>query len=359
MSDAYREAGVDIEAGRRVVERMRGHVARTMRPEVLGGLGGFGAFFELDLERYQRPVLVSGTDGVGTKLKIAFATGRHDTIGQDCVAMVVNDIAVHGAEPLFFLDYLATGALDEDVAEAIVKGVADGCEQAGCALVGGETAEMPDLYGSGEYDLAGFGVGAVERDDVIDGSQVAPGDKILGLASTGVHSNGFSLVRKLLFADRSWTVDTTLAEAGFPDATEEGVTLGDLLLRPTRIYVNALQGLSRHGLRPSGVAHITGGGLPENLPRMIPEGLRAVVDGRAWPLPPVFAWLRDLGGLTEEDLLNTFNCGVGMAVIAPADRASEIAACLREHGEGVFEIGEVRAAHDAEGEAFELVGGLS
>ena len=306
----YRDAGVDIDAGDALVQRIKPHAARTRRPGVLAGLGGFGALFELPIERYRKPVLVSGTDGVGTKLRLAQALRRHDSIGIDLVAMCVNDIVVQGAEPLFFLDYFATGRLDVDIAADVIKGIADGCEQAGCALVGGETAEMPGMYEGEDYDLAGFAVGIVEKDEILDGSAVEAGDVLLGLASTGPHSNGYSLIRRVLEltgADLAQTLDASGPEA---------VTLGDALLAPTRIYVRALLALLRtqpvHAL-----AHITGGGLTENLPRVLPQGLHGRIDLASWPRPPVFDWLQVAGGISEPEMLRTFNCGVGMVAVLP------------------------------------------
>ena len=361
MSDAYREAGVDVEAGRRAVERMKDHVARTMRPEVIGGLGGFGSLFRFDSDRFDEPILVSGTDGVGTKLKIAFRTGRHDTIGVDCVAMVVNDIAAQGAEPLFFLDYFSTGKLDPGVAESVVSGIADGCVQAGCALVGGETAEMPDMYSEGEYDLAGFAVGVVDKGQMLDSTKAEAGDVILGLGSHGIHSNGFSLVRKLLFADRGWTVDDRLedlegwqgeVESPRPEGFENPETLGELLLTPTRIYVAAMAALREAQIDLRGVAHITGGGFDENLPRMLSDGLQARIERGSWPVSTVFKWLAQLGDLTEEDLIKTFNCGIGFALVVRDEDKQKAIDALIDAGESVFEIGAVVA----DDEPFALVG---
>jgi phosphoribosylformylglycinamidine cyclo-ligase len=305
-------------------------VKRTMRREVIGGLGGFGALVRVPLDRYQRPVLVSGTDGVGTKLRLAIDTGRHDTIGIDLVAMCANDVVVHGAEPLFFLDYYATGKLDVDVAERVVAGIVEGCLQAGCALVGGETAEMPGMYHA-DYDLAGFCVGIAEEDRLIDGSHTRAGDIVLGLASSGPHSNGYSLIRKLLSltgADATTRVD--------------GQSLYDLLLAPTRIYVRSVLALLR-AVPVHGLAHITGGGLLDNIPRVVPDGLEVRLDRRAWRRPPVFDWLQAAGNIDETELHRTFNCGIGMTVAVPAASADRALACLTSLGETALPIGEVRA----------------
>ena len=330
-SVSYRDAGVDIDAGDELVERIKPHVKRTLRKEVLGGLGGFGALVRVPLERYRKPVLVSGTDGVGTKLRLAIDTGRHDTIGIDLVAMCVNDVVVQGAEPLFFLDYYATGKLDIAVGERVIAGIAEGCVQAGCALVGGETAEMPGMYHGADYDLAGFCVGIAEEERLIDGSLTEAGDIVLGLASSGPHSNGYSLIRKLLALKHA-------------DAETEvgGKLLYELLLAPTRIYVKSL--LKLIGEVPvHGLAHITGGGLLDNLPRVVPEGLEVRLDRRAWQRPAVFEWLREAGNIGEAELHRTFNCGIGMTVTVPAGAAERALACLRECGETAVRIGEIRA----------------
>ncbi len=327
----YRDAGVDIDAGDDLVERIKPAVKRSMRPEVLGGLGGFGALVEVPLDRYRRPVMVSGTDGVGTKLRLAIETGRHDTIGIDLVAMCVNDVVVQGAEPLFFLDYYATGKLRVDVAERVIKGIVEGCLQAGCALVGGETAEMPGMYEGEDYDLAGFCVGLVEKDRIIDGSRTRAGDVIIGLASSGPHSNGYSLIRRLL----------TVGNAT-PATSIDGVPLYDLLLAPTRIYVKSVLALLA-AVEVHGIAHITGGGPTGNIPRTLPDGLEAVIEERAWPRPAVFDWLQRVGRVDREEMFRTFNCGLGMTVTvarADADRALGI---LRERGEQASIVGEVRA----------------
>ena len=327
----YRSAGVDIDAGEALVEAIKPLARSTTRSGVLGGLGGFGALFDLKAAGFEDPVLVSTTDGVGTKLKIAIDTGIHDTVGIDLVAMCVNDLIVQGAEPLFFLDYFATGKLDVTQARAVIAGIAEGCRQAGCALVGGETAEMPGMYHAGDYDLAGFSVGAAERGSLLPGL-VAPGDAILSLGSAGVHSNGFSLVRKIVEASGLRWGDSAPFAAG--------QTLGAALMAPTRIYVKSVLALHRAGLLKA-AAHITGGGLPGNLPRVLPKGTAAVLD-RAWPVPPVFAWLARAGKVAPEEMLRVFNCGVGMALVVPdADAA---AAVLRAQGEQVSRIGSIVAS---------------
>ena len=328
----YRDAGVDIEAGDALVERIKPAVKRTMRREVLGGIGGFGALVEVPLERYRRPVMVSGTDGVGTKLRLAIETGRHDTIGIDLVAMCANDVVVQGAEPLFFLDYYATGRLEVDTAERVIKGIAEGCLLAGCALVGGETAEMPGMYEGEDYDLAGFCVGLVEKDAVIDGSRTRAGDVVVGLASSGAHSNGYSLIRRLL----------ALSGAG-PHTQLDGRALYDLLLEPTRIYVKSVLEVMRAGVAVHGIAHITGGGPTGNIPRTLPPGLEAVIDARAWPRPAVFDWLQRVGNVAREEMYRTFNCGLGMTLTVPAADADRAVALLRGCGETAAVIGEVRA----------------
>ncbi|MCC7486483.1 MAG: phosphoribosylformylglycinamidine cyclo-ligase [Burkholderiales bacterium] len=326
----YRDAGVDIDAGDELVERIRPLARRTLRPEVLAGIGGFGALCRLP-EGYREPVLVAGTDGVGTKLKLAFETGRHDTVGIDLVAMSVNDILVQGAEPLFFLDYFACGRLEVATAAEVVKGIAEGCERAGCALIGGETAEMPGMYPDGEYDLAGFAVGVVERNRIIDGSAIAAGDAILGLASSGAHSNGYSLIRRVL------------AACGAPlTGAFEGGTLADALLAPTRIYVKPVLALQR-ALPVKGLAHITGGGIPGNLPRILPQGVRARIERSSWTPPPVLEWVRRSGGIDESEMLRVFNCGIGMAVIVSARDADAACALLAAAGETAWRIGTVEA----------------
>ncbi|MGB8433923.1 MAG: phosphoribosylformylglycinamidine cyclo-ligase [Burkholderiales bacterium] len=327
---SYRDAGVDIDAGDALVEAIKPFAKRTMRPEVLAGIGGFGALFEL-ASKYREPVLVSGTDGVGTKLKLAFAFGRHDTIGIDLVAMSVNDILVQGAEPLFFLDYFACGKLDVAVATEVVKGIARGCELAGCALIGGETAEMPGMYPEGEYDVAGFAVGVAEKSRLIDGRSIAAGDVVLGLASSGAHSNGYSLVRKIL-------------ERSAPDVAADfhGRPLADVLLEPTRIYVKALLALM-HDVRVKGCAHITGGGITENVPRVLPESVCAIIEKRAWPRPPLFDWLQGEGGVAEGEMHRVFNCGIGMVVIVAKDEVARAVASLEAAGEAVYRIGRIEA----------------
>ncbi len=330
---SYRDAGVDIDAGNSLVERIKPHAKRTLRPGVLGGLGGFGALFEIPLERYREPVLVSGTDGVGTKLKLALELGKHDTIGIDLVAMCVNDIIVAGAEPLFFLDYYATGQLDVEVAADVVKGIADGCVQAGAALSGGETAEMPGMYGEGDYDLAGFCVGVAEKSKILDGSQVAAGDRLLGLASSGPHSNGYSLIRKVL----------EVSGASLNDALgNTNQTLGEALLSPTRIYVKALlelmQSQTVHAL-----AHITGGGLTENLPRVMPDYSMACIDTSSWQRPAVFNWLQEQGGISDDEMLRTFNCGIGMVIVIPEVDIEPSRAILNQHGIDSWEIGQIES----------------
>jgi phosphoribosylformylglycinamidine cyclo-ligase len=330
-SVTYREAGVDIDAGEELVERIKPYVRRSMRREVLGGIGGFGALVEVPLDRYRRPVLVSGTDGVGTKLRLAIDTHRHDTVGIDLVAMCANDVVVQGAEPLFFLDYFATGKLDVSVGERLIAGIVEGCVQAGCALVGGETAEMPGMYHGEDYDLAGFCVGVVEKDRIIDGSLTRAGDVVLGLPASGPHSNGFSLIRKIL------------QRSGADLAIDiEGVALLDCLMAPTRIYVKPL--LELIGRLPvHGVAHITGGGLLENIPRVIPEGLKVVLERKAWPRSGVFDWLQAQGNVADAEMYRVFNCGIGMTVqVAPGDADAAIA-ILRNAGQAATVIGEVHS----------------
>ena len=325
----YKDAGVDIDAGNELVERIKPLVGTTMRPGVLGGIGGFGGLFELDLDKYPRPVLVSGTDGVGTKLKLAIELGRYDTVGIDLVAMCVNDIIVQGAEPLFFLDYYASGALDVDIATAVVSGIAEGCRQAGAALLGGETAEMPGLYASGDFDLAGFTVGVVDRDQLIDGSKVRKGDQLLGLASSGPHSNGFSLIRRIL---------QELPNGG---ATEwEGAPIGARLLEPTRIYVKSILTLLG-GCEVNAIAHITGGGLPENVNRVLPPHLDAVIDGASWTRPALFSFLQEHGRIADQEMLRTFNCGIGMVIAVRPENAADATDLLTTAGETVFAIGTV------------------
>ncbi|HEY3729715.1 MAG TPA: phosphoribosylformylglycinamidine cyclo-ligase [Steroidobacteraceae bacterium] len=329
-SYTYRDAGVDIDAGDALVERIKPLVKRTARPEVLAGIGGFGAMVELPPHRYRRPVLVSGTDGVGTKLRLAIETQRHDTIGIDLVAMCVNDVVVQGAEPLFFLDYFATGRLNVDIAATVIGGIVEGCAQAGAALVGGETAEMPGMYQEADYDLAGFCVGVVEKEAIIDGSRIGPGDAVIGLASSGPHSNGYSLIR------------TLIEVAGATAATQvAGSSLFDQLLTPTRIYVRSLLALIR-ALPVHGLAHITGGGLRDNIPRVLPRGLEVALQRSAWPRSPVFDWLAHTGAMAEEEMYRTFNCGIGMAVIVAADQATRARQLLEQSGERAMLIGRVQ-----------------
>ncbi|MDW8445408.1 MAG: phosphoribosylformylglycinamidine cyclo-ligase [Acetobacteraceae bacterium] len=326
----YRDAGVDIEAGEALVERIRPLARATDRPGTLGAIGGFGALFDLRAAGFADPVLVATTDGVGTKLKVAIETGQHAGVGIDLVAMCVNDLVVQGAEPLFFLDYFATARLSVDHAASVIAGIAEGCRIAGCALVGGETAEMPGMYAAGDYDLAGFAVGAAERDHLLPRGDIAPGDAVLGLASSGVHANGFSLVRRIV------------AEAGLawssPCPWDGEATVGEALLAPTRIYVRALLAAHRQGLVKA-AAHITGGGLPGNLPRVLPEGVVAAIDAGSWSLPPVFAWLARAGGVAAEEMLRVFNCGIGMALVVAPGAVERATAVLAAAGERVFRIG--------------------
>ena len=334
MSDAYRRAGVDIEAADRLIGRLKPLAAATDRPGTLTGLGGFGALFDPAAAGYRDPILVAATDGVGTKLKLAIETGQYDTVGIDLVAMCVNDLVVQGAEPLFFLDYFATGRLEPRVAESVIAGIAEGCRRAGCALIGGETAELPGLYAEGDFDLAGFAVGAAERGRLITGDAVEAGDVVLGLASDGVHSNGFSLVRRIVADGRlSWTA---------PAPFDPDTPLGAALLRPTRIYVRpCLAAVRAGGVRA--LAHITGGGLIDNIPRVLPQGLGVVLDPALWPLPPVFGWLRQAGRLATPDLLRTFNCGIGMVAIVPPAIESSVTEALAAGGAEARPIGRVVA----------------
>ncbi|OIQ86802.1 phosphoribosylformylglycinamidine cyclo-ligase [mine drainage metagenome] len=327
----YRDAGVDIDAGDALVERIKPFARRTMRPEVLAGIGGFGALFELS-KKYREPVLVSGTDGVGTKLKLAFQLDRHDGVGQDLVAMSVNDILVQGAEPLFFLDYFACGRLDVATAATVIEGIARGCELAGCALIGGETAEMPSMYPDGEYDLAGFAVGAVEKSRIIDGRTIVAGDAVLGLASSGAHSNGYSLIRKILARAGVTAADYAADFHGRPFI--------DAIMAPTRIYVKPLLALIA-ALPVKGMAHITGGGLTENLPRILPETLAATLDRKCWPLPPLFQWLQRQGQVADAEMHRVFNCGIGMAVVVAQEHAAAAAGLLQAAGETVHVIGRI------------------
>ncbi|CAE6741109.1 phosphoribosylformylglycinamidine cyclo-ligase [Candidatus Nitrotoga fabula] len=327
---SYRDAGVDIAAGDRLVENIKPFAKRTMRPEVLSGIGGFGGLVEIS-KKYREPVLVSGTDGVGTKLKLAFELNRHDTVGIDLVGMSVNDILVQGAEPLFFLDYFACGKLDVDTATEVIKGIAAGCEQAGCALIGGETAEMPDMYPAGEYDLAGFAVGVVEKSNIITGEDIRPGDIVLGLASNGAHSNGYSLVRKII----------ALMQPDLHAKFDGERTLADCLMAPTRIYVKPLLALMQN-LPIKGMAHITGGGLLENVPRILPPDVTAVLDGLAWQTPRIFKWLREQGNVEQQEMYRTFNCGIGMVIIMNPNHATEAVAQLASFGETAWCIGTIQ-----------------
>jgi len=335
QSMSYRDAGVDIEAGDALVEQIKPFAKRTMRPEVLAGIGGFGSLFEMP-KKFKNPVLVSGTDGVGTKLKLAFELNIHDTVGIDLVAMSVNDILVQGAEPLFFLDYFACGKLEVGTAAQVIKGIAAGCEQSGCALVGGETAEMPGMYPAGEYDLAGFVVGCVDKDKIIDGKSIASGDVVLGLASSGAHSNGYSLIRKLI--EKSG-VDF---EFDF-----HGRKFKDVVMTPTRIYVKSLLALI-NALPVKGMAHITGGGITENIPRVLPAGLTAEIKAGSWEMPPLFDWLKAQGNIADLEMYKTFNCGIGMAVIVAKEHVAAAQQLLKDAGETVFEIGVIRAQNAGE-----------
>jgi len=337
VSLSYRDAGVDIDAGDELVEAIKPIAESTRRSGMLEGLGGFGALFEIPPGKYREPVLVSGTDGVGTKLKLAIETGIHHTIGIDLVAMCVNDVVVQGAEPLFFLDYYATGRLDPAIAKRVIEGIGEGCRQAGCALIGGETAEMPGMYAAEDYDLAGFSVGVVEKSKIINGQQVSPGDVLLGLASTGPHSNGYSLVRKI--------VSVTGAKL---DQSFNGRTLGETLLTPTRIYVKSVLKLLET-IPVHAVAHITGGGLPGNVPRVLPHNSRATIDSGAWTRPEIFNWLQEGGQVTAEEMYRTFNCGIGMVVVVSASDAERATRILRDCGETVSTIGQIEK-HQGEAE---------
>jgi phosphoribosylformylglycinamidine cyclo-ligase len=348
---SYKQAGVDIEAGDALVDRIKPLAKATLRPEVLAGIGGFGALFEMP-KGYKEPVLVSGTDGVGTKLKLAFALNRHDTIGIDLVGMSVNDILVQGAEPLFFLDYFATGRLSVDTGASVVAGIAKGCEMAGCALIGGETAEMPGMYVEGEYDLAGFAVGVVEKSQMLTGKQVRSGDRLLGLASNGFHSNGYSLVRAVLEKALGEISEESLSAIELPcsRSLDEPRPLSELLLAPTRIYVKpVLEALRRHPSSIHAMAHITGGGLVGNVPRVLPEGLKAELRAGSWPMPAVMHWVQDQGGIETDEMYRVFNAGIGMVLVVAAEQAEAIAATLTAAGERVYALGEVtsQAADEA------------
>jgi phosphoribosylformylglycinamidine cyclo-ligase len=334
-SITYKDAGVDMEAGDALVEQIKPYAKRTMRPEVMGGIGGFGSLFAMP-KKFKEPVLVSGTDGVGTKLKLAFELNKHDTVGIDLVAMSVNDILVQGAEPLFFLDYFACGKLEVGTAAAVIKGIAAGCEESGCALVGGETAEMPGMYPAGEYDLAGFAVGCVDKANIIDGSTIAAGDVVLGLASSGAHSNGYSLIRKLI------------EKSGIDFESDfHGRKFKDVVMAPTKLYVKSILALLET-MPVKGMAHITGGGITENIPRVLPEGLTAEVRASSWELPPLFQWLQVQGNIAPTEMYKTFNCGIGMAVIVAAENAQKAQELLASKGETVYQIGVIRAQQAGE-----------
>ncbi|CAI1012930.1 Phosphoribosylformylglycinamidine cyclo-ligase [Serratia proteamaculans] len=331
---SYKDAGVDIDAGNALVDRIKGVVKQTRRPEVMGGLGGFGALCALP-QKYREPILVSGTDGVGTKLRLAMDLKRHDTIGIDLVAMCVNDLVVQGAEPLFFLDYFATGKLDVDTAASVITGIAEGCKQSGCALVGGETAEMPGMYHGEDYDVAGFCVGVVEKSEIIDGSKVQSGDALIALGASGPHSNGYSLVRKIL--EVSNTDPTTI--------DLEGQTLADHLLAPTKIYVKSVLELIEK-IDVHAIAHLTGGGFWENIPRVLPEGMQAVIDESSWQWPAVFTWLQQTGNVSRHEMYRTFNCGVGMVIALPEELVESAIALLTASGEKAWKIGKLTASSD-------------
>ena len=329
QSISYKDAGVDIEAGDQLVERIKPFAKKTMRAEVLGGIGGFGSLFEVP-KKYKEPILVSGTDGVGTKLKLAFELNKHDTVGIDLVAMSVNDILVQGAEPLFFLDYFACGKLDVETASQVIKGIAEGCAQSGCALVGGETAEMPGMYPEGEYDLAGFAVGVVEKSEIINGKTIQPGDVVIGLASSGAHSNGYSLIRKIISNEKADFLGPF-----------DGKTLKDIVMEPTRLYVKSILKL-KETIEIKGMAHITGGGITENIPRILEEDLMAEIQSSSWPLPKLFQWLQEKGNIPNAELYRTFNCGIGMAIIIDRKDVAKAKQILQEFNETVYEIGVIR-----------------
>ncbi|TMP73549.1 phosphoribosylformylglycinamidine cyclo-ligase [Pseudoalteromonas sp. S1608] len=345
QSLSYKDAGVDIDAGNALVERIKGVVKKTRRPEVMGGIGGFGALCEIP-EGYKQPVLVAGTDGVGTKLRLAIDLKKHDTVGIDLVAMCVNDLIVQGAEPLFFLDYYATGKLDVDTAADVVTGIGKGCEISGCALIGGETAEMPGMYDGEDYDMAGFCTGVVEKSKIIDGTKVAAGDQLIALASSGPHSNGFSLIRKVLEVSNADT-----------NQVIDGKTLGEHLLEPTRIYVKPLLELFKQ-VDVHALSHITGGGFWENIPRVLPESAKAVVKGDSWQWPSVFSWLQENGNITTHEMYRTFNCGVGMVLVVPADQLDNSISILKNLGEKAWHLGEIQDAVAGE-EQVEIVGGAA
>lgn len=341
---AYKEAGVDIEAGAELVERIKPAIKATNRSGVMSNIGGFGALFDPKAAGYNDPILVSATDGVGTKLKVAIDTNSHETVGIDLVAMCVNDLIVQGAEPLFFLDYFASGKLDVDHAEAVVKGIAKGCELSGCALIGGETAEMPGLYDTGDYDLAGFTVGAVDRDKIVTGERIKKGDVVIGVAASGLHSNGYSLVRKIVGSTQGYDYDS-------PAPFESGKTIGEILLTPTRLYVKPIlealkimDGKNQQAIK--GMANITGGGLIENIPRSLPDGLGAIIDASTWELPPIFKWLAEAGNLEPDDMAITLNCGIGMVIVCAPVMAESIMENLSNHGETAMKIGYIDEAED-------------
>ncbi|MCH1624677.1 phosphoribosylformylglycinamidine cyclo-ligase [Ferdinandcohnia quinoae] len=343
MANAYKQAGVDIEAGYEAVSRMKKHVQKTVRPEVMGGLGSFGGMFDLSKVNVKEPVLVSGTDGVGTKLMLAFMMDKHDTIGIDAVAMCVNDIIVQGAEPLYFLDYIACGKAHPEKIEQIVKGIADGCEMAGCALIGGETAEMPGMYGEDEYDLAGFSVGVAEKSKLVTGTSICPGDVLIGLTSSGIHSNGYSLVRKILLEDGKLDLGKTYGELGR--------TLGEEMLQPTKIYVKSLlKVMEKYEIK--GMSHITGGGFIENIPRMLPDSVGAEIDYGSWPIPAIFDLLQTTGNLDRTEMFNIFNMGIGMVLTVAESNFHDVIQLLEEQGEKAFIIGRVK-----EGEGVSFGGG--
>jgi len=328
QSLSYKDAGVDIDAGNALVEKIKGAVKRTTRPEVMGGIGGFGAICQLPTG-YKEPVLISGTDGVGTKLRLAIDLKKHDTVGIDLVAMCVNDLLVLGAEPLYFLDYYATGKLDVDVASDVVTGIAEGCVQSGCALVGGETAEMPGMYHAGDYDIAGFCTGVAEKSELIDGSKVAPGDQLIALASSGPHSNGFSLIRKVLEVNNTDTNEML-----------NGKSIADHLIEPTKIYVKSVLSLLKE-VKAHALSHITGGGFWENIPRVLPSDAQAIVDGNSWQWPDIFNWLQEKGNISTHEMYRTFNCGVGMIIVVPADKVAQSLEILSAHGENAWHIGAI------------------
>ncbi len=341
---AYKEAGVDIEAGNTLVERIKPAIKATSRSGMMSGIGGFGALFDPKAAGYDDPILVSATDGVGTKLKVAIDTGKHDTVGIDLVAMCVNDLVVQGAEPLFFLDYFACGKLDVDHAEAVIKGIAKGCKDSGCALIGGETAEMPGMYEAGDYDLAGFTVGAVERDRIVTGENISKGDVIIALASSGLHSNGYSLVRKIVTSTQGHDYDS-------PAPFDTSQTIAESLLIPTKLYVKSvLAALKLNNDQGEqiikGIANITGGGLVENIPRVLPKGTKAIIDASSWDLPPVFKWLKAAGNLSDDDMALTLNCGIGMVLVCPIDDAEKLMENLKENGETVMKIGYIDSNDD-------------